>query len=154
MAKLPLRHDPSPRGERRRLPMSDTKLRQVLRTQLDDLQAKGLYKHERQIQSPQNPVITVNGHEVINFCANNYLGLANHPAIVEAAHEGLRRYGYGLSSVRFICGTQDLHKDLEAHIARFLLKDDAILYTSCFDANGGLFETLLADEDAVISDEL
>jgi glycine C-acetyltransferase len=134
--------------------MSDAKLRQVLRTQLDDLQAKGLSKRERQIQSPQNPVITVNGREVINFCANNYLGLANHAAIVEAAHEGLRRYGYGLSSVRFICGTQELHKDLERQIAQFHGKDDAILYTSCFDANGGLFETLLGEEDAIISDEL
>src|SRR5438874_9076830 len=134
--------------------MSDAKLRQVLRTQLDDLQAKGLYKRERQIQSPQNPVITVNGREVINFCANNYLGLANHPAIVEAAHEGLKRYGYGLSSVRFICGTQELHKKLEGAIARFLGKDDAILYSSCWDANGGLFETLLREEDTVISGEL
>src|SRR5438270_9346241 len=93
-------------------------------------------------------------HEVINFCANNYLGLANHSAIVEAAHEGLRRYGYGMASVRFICGTQDLHKQLEREIARFFNKGDAILYTSCFDANGGLFETLLGDDDAVISDEL
>src|SRR5438874_6592190 len=134
--------------------MSDSKLRQALRTQLDDLQAKGLYKRERQIQSPQNPVITVNGREVINFCANNYLGLANHPAIVEAAHDGLRRYGYGLSSVRFICGTQDLHKRLEGTIARFLGKEDAILYSSCWDANGGLFETILGDADTVLSDEL
>src|SRR5262249_45676410 len=88
------------------------------------------------------------------FCANNYLGLANHPAIVEAAHDALRRYGYGLASVRFICGTQDLHKQLESKIAQFLGKDDAILYTSCFDANTGLFETLLGEEDAIISDEL
>src|SRR5205085_7439530 len=98
--------------------------------------------------------ILVGGQEVINFCANNYLGLANHPAIVEAAQEGLRRYGYGLASVRFICGTQELHKELEAAIARFLHKDDAILYTSCFDANGGLFETLLGESDAILSDEL
>ena len=96
----------------------------------------------------------MNGTEVINFCANNYLGLANHPAVVEAAQEGLRRYGYGLASVRFICGTQDLHKQLEGAIARFLGKDDAILYTSCFDANGGLFETLLGEEDAILTDEL
>ncbi len=134
--------------------MSDTRLRQVLAPQLDDLKAKGLYKRERMLQGPQSAAIRVAGKEVLNFCANNYLGLANHPAIVEAAHEGLRKYGYGLASVRFICGTQELHKQLERAIASFLGKDDAILYTSCFDANGGLFETLLGDEDAVISDEL
>src|SRR2546425_12030345 len=134
--------------------MSDTSMRDLLRTQLDDLRSKGLYKRERQLQGPQGSAIHVGGREVINFCANNYLGLANHPAIVEAAHEGLRRYGYGLASVRFICGTQDLHKQLEGAIARFLGKEDAILYSSCFDANGGLFEPLLGDEDAVISDEL
>src|SRR5262245_50461670 len=134
--------------------MSDTKLREVLRAQLDDIRARGLYKRERQLQGPQGSAIRVAGHEVINFCANNYLGLANHPAVVEAAHEGLRRYGYGLASVRFICGTQELHRELEGAIARFLGKDDAILYTSCFDANGALFETLVGDEDAVISDEL
>src|SRR5262245_31410340 len=134
--------------------MSDTHLLQVLKPQLDDLRARGLYKREREIQGPQGSALRVGGREVINFCANNYLGLANHPAIVAAAHEGLRRWGYGLSSVRFICGTQELHKQLEGAIARFLGKDDAILYTSCFDANGGLFETLLGDEDAIISDEL
>src|SRR5215467_7883191 len=134
--------------------MSDTLLRQVLRPQLDDLRNRGLYKRERQLQGPQGSAIRVGEREVINFCANNYLGLANHPALVEAAHEGLRRYGYGLSSVRFICGTQDLHKQLEAAIAKFFGKGDSILYTSCFDANGGLFETLLGDEDAIISDEL
>jgi glycine C-acetyltransferase len=96
----------------------------------------------------------VNDREVINFCANNYLGLANHPAIVEAAHNGLKQFGYGLSSVRFICGTQMVHKQLEEALSRFLGKEDAILYTSCFDANGGLFETLLGEGDAVISDEL
>ena len=106
------------------------------------------------LQTPQGAAIRVHGREVINFCANNYLGLANHPAIVEAAHEGLRHYGYGMASVRFICGTQDLHKQLEAAIARFLGKDDAILYSSCWDANGGLFETILGDEDAILSDEL
>jgi glycine C-acetyltransferase len=132
----------------------DTALLEVLRTQLADLQARGLYKRERQLQGPQGSAIQVAGREVINFCANNYLGLANHPAIVEAAAEGLRRHGYGLASVRFICGTQDLHKQLENAIARFLGKEDAILYTSCFDANGGLFETLLGEADAVISDEL
>src|SRR5207245_2020013 len=90
----------------------------------------------------------------INFCANNYLGLASHPALVEAAHEGLRRYGYGMASVRFICGTEDVHKQLEGAVARFFNKDDAILYTSCFDANTGLFETLLDEEDTILSDEL
>src|SRR5437868_1249700 len=134
--------------------MSDTKLRKVLRSQLDDIQSQGLEKRERLIQSPQGTAITVNGKEVINFCANNYLGLANHPALVEAAHDGLKKYGYGLSSVRFICGTQELHRDLEQTIARHHGKADAILYTSCFDANGGLFETVLTDTDAVISDAL
>jgi len=134
--------------------MSDKHLVEVLRPQLDDLRARGLYKQERQLEGPQGAAIHVNGREVLNFCANNYLGLANHPAIVEAAHEGLRRFGYGMASVRFICGTQTLHKQLESSIARFLGKDDAILYSSCWDANGGLFETLLGDEDAVLSDEL
>ena len=134
--------------------MSDQALREQLRAQLDDVKAKGLYKRERQLQGPQGAAIRVGGREVVNFCANNYLGLANHPALVEAAHEGLRRYGYGLASVRFICGTQDLHKQLEGAVAKFLGKDDAILYSSCWDANGGLFETVLGDEDAVFSDEL
>ena len=134
--------------------MSDTHLLHVLRPQLDDLRHKGLFKRERRLQGPQGSAIQVGGREVLNFCANNYLGLANHPAIVEAAHEGLRRYGYGLSSVRFICGTQDIHKELEVPIARFFLKEDAILYSSCWDANGGLFETILGDEDTILSDEL
>ncbi len=134
--------------------MSATHLREMLRGQLDDLKQRGLYKRERQLQGPQGPAIRVNDREVINFCANNYLGLANHPAIVEAAHEGLRQYGYGMASVRFICGTQDLHKQLETAIAGFLGKDDAILYSSCWDANGGLFETVLGEDDAVLSDEL
>jgi glycine C-acetyltransferase len=134
--------------------MSDTNLRHVLRPMLDDLRAKGLYKTERQIQGPQGSALRVGGREVINFCANNYLGLANHPAVLEAAQDGLRRYGYGLASVRFICGTQDMHKNLENAVARFFGKDDAILYSSCWDANGGLFETILGDEDAVLSDEL
>src|SRR5438128_4207352 len=134
--------------------MSDTPLREHLQQQLNDLRSRGLYKRERVIQSPQSSAIQVAGREVINFCANNYLGLANHPAIVEAAHEGLRRYGYGMASVRFICGTQELHKKLEGAIAGFLGKDDAILYSSCWDANGGLFETILGEEDAVLSDEL
>lgn len=134
--------------------MSDTALRSFLRRQLEELRSSGLYKHERVLQSPQGPIVRVAGQEVINFCANNYLGLANHPALVQAAHQALDRYGYGLASVRFICGTQDLHKELEQAIARFLGKDDAILYTSCFDANTGLFETLLGEEDTVLSDEL
>ncbi len=134
--------------------MSNTHIIDHLRQELENLKSHGLYKRERLIQTPQGSAIRVGGQEVINFCANNYLGLANHPAIVEAAHEGLRKYGYGLSSVRFICGTQDLHKQLEAAIAKFFGKEDAILYTSCFDANGGLFEPLLGDEDAIISDEL
>jgi glycine C-acetyltransferase len=125
-----------------------------LRTQLEELKTKGLYKAERRIHSPQQAVITVNGTEVINFCANNYLGLANHPEVVNAALEGVKTWGYGLSSVRFICGTQDVHKRLEQQIARFFNKGDSILYISCFDANGGLFEPLLSDQDAVISDEL
>ena len=134
--------------------MSDQGLRQALASQLEKLQSAGLYKRERVLQGPQGSAIRVGDREVVNFCANNYLGLANHPAIVDAAHEGLRQYGYGLASVRFICGTQDLHKQLESAIARFLGKDDAILYSSCWDANGGLFETILGDEDTVLSDEL
>ena len=134
--------------------MSDRHLLQVLRPQLEDLQARGLYKRERRIQGPQGAVIQVNDREVLNFCANNYLGLANHPAIIAAAEEALHKYGYGLASVRFICGTQDLHKELEQAIARFFGKDDAILYSSCWDANGGLFETILGDEDTILSDEL
>jgi glycine C-acetyltransferase len=134
--------------------MSDHHLLQVLRPQLEDLKARGLYKRERRLQGPQGAAIKVGDREVLNFCANNYLGLANHPAIVAAAEEGLRQYGYGLASVRFICGTQDLHKELESAIARFFGKGDAILYSSCWDANGGLFETLLGDADTVLSDEL
>jgi glycine C-acetyltransferase len=125
-----------------------------LRQELESLKAKGLYKAERRIESPQRSGITVNGREVINFCANNYLGLANHPDIVAAAQEGLKTWGYGLSSVRFICGTQDVHKRLEGQIAKFFGKGDSILYISCFDANGGLFEPLLGEQDAILSDEL
>jgi glycine C-acetyltransferase len=151
---MPYNRGIAPRDTRRTNIMSDRHLLQVLRPQLDELRDRGLYKRERQLQGPQGPAIRVAGREVINFCANNYLGLANHPAMVEAAHEALRRYGYGLSSVRFICGTQDLHKELERRIAAFLGKEDAILYSSCWDANGGLFETILSDDDAVLSDEL
>ena len=126
-----------------------------LKTQLADLESAGLYKHERVIDSPQSAEIHVAGGEaVLNFCANNYLGLANHPSIAAAAREGIDRHGYGMASVRFICGTQDVHRELEARIAAFLGTEDAILYGSCFDANGGLFETLLGEEDAVISDAL
>ncbi|MCZ2342415.1 MAG: glycine C-acetyltransferase [Bacteroidales bacterium] len=125
-----------------------------LRAELAGLQDKGLYKAERRIDSPQSAVITVKGQEVINFCANNYLGLANHPDIVAAARQGLDEWGYGLSSVRFICGTQDIHKQAEKRIAGFFGKEDCILYIACFDANGGLFEPLLSDQDAIISDEL
>lgn len=134
--------------------MSDQHLCERLRSQLDNLKSGGLYKRERVLQGPQNAGIRVGGREVINFCANNYLGLANHPAIIDAAYEGLRQFGYGMASVRFICGTQELHKQLESAIARFLKKDNAILYTSCFDANTGLFETLLSEEDTLLSDEL
>src|SRR5256714_7181557 len=134
--------------------MSDSKLRDVLRTQLDDIRARGLYKRERQLQGPQGSAIKVAGREVVNFCANNYLGLANHPEIVQAAHDGLKQWGYGLSSVRFICGTQEPHRQLEQTIAKFFGKEDSILYIACFDANGGFFEPLLGEEDAIVSDEL
>jgi glycine C-acetyltransferase len=123
--------------------------------QLQELRDSGLFKGERVITTPQGAVVrTTDGREVINLCANNYLGLSAHPAVIEAAHEALRTHGYGLSSVRFICGTQDIHKQLEQRIARFLGTDDAILYAAAFDANGGLFEPLLTEADAVISDEL
>lgn len=126
-----------------------------LRRQLEEIRAAGLYKNERIITGAQGAVVRIaDGREVINLCANNYLGLSSHPQVVEAAHEALRTHGYGLSSVRFICGTQDLHKTLEARIARFVGTEDAILYAAAFDANGGLFEPLLGAEDAIISDEL
>jgi glycine C-acetyltransferase len=125
------------------------------RSQVDEIKHEGLYKEERVITTPQGVEIkTSDGGEVLNFCANNYLGLANHPHIVAAAIEALQTHGFGMASVRFICGTQDLHKTLEKAIAGFLQTEDAILYTSCFDANTGLFETLLGPEDAVISDAL
>lgn len=122
--------------------------------QLQTMRQGGFYKVERQIDSAQGAHIASGGHEVLNLCANNYLGLANHPEIVAAAHQGLDQWGYGLSSVRFICGTQTVHRELETRLSRFLGTDDTILYSSCFDANGGLFETLLDENDAVISDEL
>src|SRR5438552_15145519 len=126
-----------------------------LARQLDEIRQTGLYKTERVITSPQDARIRVGDSQpVLNLCANNYLGLAAHPAVVKAAHEALDQWGYGLSSVRFICGTQNIHKQLEARISEFLGTEDTILYSSCFDANGGLFETLLDAEDAIISDEL
>src|SRR5258706_11582552 len=121
---------------------------------LADIRAAGLNKDERIIESPQGAHVKVAGREVLNFCANNYLGLSSHPAVIQAAHRSLDERGYGLSSVRFICGTQDKHKELERKVSQFLGTEDTILYGSCFDANGGLFETLLGPEDAVISDAL
>jgi glycine C-acetyltransferase len=125
-----------------------------LSRELEGLKEQGLFKEERVIASPQDAVIRAGGREVLNFCANNYLGLANHPRLVEAALAALPKHGYGMASVRFICGTQDVHKELEARLTRFLGTEDTILYSSCFDANGGLFETLLGEEDAVVSDAL
>lgn len=129
--------------------------RSHLERQLADIEGAGLYKRERVLATPQGPHVGVSGSgDVVNFCANNYLGLSRHPEILRAAHGALDRWGYGLSSVRFICGTQEIHRELEAKLSAFLGTDDTILYGSCFDANGGLFETLLTAEDAVISDEL
>ncbi len=126
-----------------------------LAKETEALKEQGLYKAERVITSQQSARIRVaGGKEVLNFCANNYLGLANHPALIEAACEGAKKHGFGLSSVRFICGTQDVHKELEGRLSRFLGTEDTILYSSCFDANGGLFETLLGPEDAIVSDAL
>ncbi len=130
------------------------RIREHLDRELAAIREGGLYKEERVIETAQGAEIKVGGRTVINFCANNYLGLANHPDVRRAAHEALDRWGFGLSSVRFICGTQAIHKQLEEVIARFHGTDDAILYTSCFDANGGVFEPLLGEEDAIISDAL
>lgn len=131
------------------------KMQQHLQNELKAIEEAGLYKDERIIVSPQKAEIKVkSGQEVLNFCANNYLGLSNHPALIEAAKKTLDQRGYGMSSVRFICGTQDTHKELEAAVSRFFKTDDTILYASCFDANGGLFEPLFTDEDAIISDSL
>jgi len=128
--------------------------RELINAVLEEIQKAGLYKEERVITSPQGASIRVAASEVLNFCANNYLGLSSHPEIIAAARAGLEERGFGLSSVRFICGTQDKHKELEERIAGFLGTEETTLYGSCFDANGGLFETLLSEEDAVISDEL
>ena len=127
---------------------------QRLQAEIDEIRNAGLWKDERVIESPQAARIAVGGREVLNFCANNYLGLADDPRLIRAAQDGLARWGFGMASVRFICGTQSIHRQLEAAIARFLGVEDAILYTSCFDANGGLFETLLDEQDVVISDAL
>ncbi|MEV6001795.1 glycine C-acetyltransferase [Streptomyces griseomycini] len=133
-------------------------VRDDLRATLDEIRAAGLHKPERVIGTPQSATVNVTAGgrpgEVLNFCANNYLGLADHPEVIAAAHEALDRWGYGMASVRFICGTQEVHKELEARLSAFLGQEDTILYSSCFDANGGVFETLLGPEDAVISDAL
>ncbi len=141
--------------------MAMEKFRAHYRAVLDGIRQAGLWKEEKALLGPQGARATVedapersgrSGRPVLNFCANNYLGLANHPRVIEAAREAMARYGFGMASVRFICGTQDLHRNLEARLSRFLATEDTILYSSCFDANGGLFETLLGEEDAVISD--
>ncbi len=125
-----------------------------LQAELKNIEDLGLFKRERVITTAHGAVVEVNGKEVIIFCANNYLGLSSHPKVVEAAHKTLDRHGYGMSSVRFICGTQDIHKELEHKLSKFLGQEDTILYAACFDANGGVFEPLLGEEDAIISDEL
>jgi glycine C-acetyltransferase len=134
--------------------MAYSAIKSWLDSELDDIRANGLFKEEQVIETPQGSRVTTNDGARINFCANNYLGLADHPEILEAVSSGLKTHGYGMASVRFICGTQDIHKELEARISKFLGTEDTILYSSCFDANTGLFETLLGREDAVISDEL
>lgn len=130
------------------------KFQEHLQAELKNIEDSGLFKRERVITSKQGAVVTVNGKEVIIFCANNYLGLSSHPKVVEAAHKTLDRHGYGMSSVRFICGTQDIHKELEQKLSKFVGQEDTILYAACFDANGGVFEPLMGEEDAIISDEL
>ncbi|NMC69016.1 MAG: glycine C-acetyltransferase [Myxococcales bacterium] len=131
------------------------KIKDWLQSELKSIREQGLYKSERIIMTPQAPDIRVKtGEEVINFCANNYLGLSSHPKVVRAAHEGLDKWGYGMSSVRFICGTQDIHKELEQKVSQFLGTEDTILYSSCFDANGGVFEPLLDKDCAIITDQL
>ncbi len=130
------------------------KFQDFLKNEIEGIKESGLYKNERIITSPQGAEIQVGGKTVLNFCANNYLGLSSHPRVVEAGQKAMDTHGYGLSSVRFICGTQDIHKELEAKIAEFLGTEDTILYAACFDANGGVFEPLFTDEDAIISDAL
>ncbi len=125
-----------------------------IQQELQEIDSAGLFKKERIIESEQGAEITVNGQKVLNFCANNYLGLSSHPKVIEAAHKTIDSRGYGMSSVRFICGTQDIHKELEAKLSKFLGAEDTILYVACFDANGGVFEPLLGDQDVIISDQL
>lgn len=134
--------------------MSKESFYKRLKAELSEIEASGLYKNERIIESPQAAEIWVNGKKVLNFCANNYLGLSSHPKVLEAAAKTLNTRGYGLSSVRFICGTQDIHKELEAKLSKFVGMEDTILYVACFDANGGVFEPLLNEEDVIISDAL
>ena len=130
------------------------KVQAEVAARLDEISRAGLFKQERVLQTPQQARLTVPQGEVLNLCANNYLGLANHPEVIRAAQDALSRWGFGMASVRFICGTQEIHKELERRLSEFLGTEDAILYNSCFDANGGLFETLLDERDAVVSDEL
>ncbi|MCS7167564.1 MAG: glycine C-acetyltransferase [Gemmatales bacterium] len=134
--------------------MSAARIVEYLQEQLEQLRQSGLYKTERVLASPQGAEIETAGRKVLNFCANNYLGLATHPSLVKAASEALAQHGFGMASVRFICGTHQLHKELESAIAHFFQKEDAILYTSCFDANGGFFEAFLTEQDTILSDEL
>ena len=145
---------PPRRAEYNSPTMSSPSFYTRLQKELQEIKDAGLYKQERIIESAQGPEITVNGRTVLNFCANNYLGLSSHPKVIEAAHHAVDQRGYGMSSVRFICGTQDIHKELEEKIAKFLGTDDSVLYVACFDANGGVFEPLLGEDDAIISDEL
>src|SRR5689334_21368298 len=129
-------------------------LKPALQKELEEIKNAGLYKQERIISTPQGAEIIANGKKVLNFCANNYLGLSSHPKVIEAAKKGIDSHGYGMSSVRFICGTQDIHKELEQKLSKFLGMEDTILYDAAFDANGGVFESLLNEQDALISDEL
>ena len=130
------------------------KMQEHLRREIAEIREAGLYKEERIIESPQKAAISVKGKEVLNFCANNYLGLSDHPRLIEGASRMMGERGFGMSSVRFICGTQDIHKQLEAAISEYFKTEDTILYAACFDANGGVFEPLFTDEDAIISDAL
>lgn len=130
------------------------KIKDYLKTELQKLEFQKIYKYERIIESPQGPEIIVKGKKVLNFCANNYLGLSSHPELIKSAHEAIENRGYGLSSVRFICGTQDIHKELERSVSEFLGTEDTILFSSCFDANSAVFEPLLSEEDAIITDAL
>src|SRR5215813_5403225 len=134
--------------------MFSVRAQELIVNQLAEIKQAGTWKEERQLASPQGVEIIVGGRRVLNFCANNYLGLSNHPQLVGAAKVAIEERGYGLSSVRFICGTQDQHRALERKLAEFFILDDALLYSSCFDANGGVFETLLTEQDAIISDAL